>query len=257
MKVRLAFAVAAHLEPEILIVDEVLAVGDAEFQKKCMGKMQDVARGGRTVLFVSHNMAAVEALCSAAIVLKQGQAGQPMPVNDAIAAYMAATQPAPASIVDLRSHSGRTSRSIPLMETLALTTKGTDYPIQAVPMGEGLSLMVRYSGVQSPLSPVLGVVIKTRLGMAVFGVNNRFIPGFRFRKTGTAGSICCDFDALPLMPGQYGIDLYFGDWEHDLDIILDAVSFEVVPADVYGTGKLPPPAAGIAFWDAKFRLEPK
>src|ERR1700685_3890330 len=72
MYVRLAFAVAAHLEPEILIVDEVLAVGDAEFQKKCLGKMEDVSRGGRTVLFVSHNMAAVERLCTRGILLQQG-----------------------------------------------------------------------------------------------------------------------------------------------------------------------------------------
>lgn len=72
MYVRLAFAVAAHLEPEILIVDEVLAVGDAEFQKKCLGKMQDVAKGGRTVLFVSHNMQAVSTLCTRAILLKSG-----------------------------------------------------------------------------------------------------------------------------------------------------------------------------------------
>jgi lipopolysaccharide transport system ATP-binding protein len=73
MYVRLAFAVAAHLEPEILVVDEVLAVGDAEFQTKCLGKMGDVARGGRTVLFVSHNMNAVEQLCSSAMILEHGQ----------------------------------------------------------------------------------------------------------------------------------------------------------------------------------------
>ncbi len=72
MYVRLAFAVAAHLEPEILVVDEVLAVGDAEFQKKCLGKMQDVAGHGRTVLFVSHNMAAIQALCSRGLVLQAG-----------------------------------------------------------------------------------------------------------------------------------------------------------------------------------------
>jgi lipopolysaccharide transport system ATP-binding protein len=73
MYVRLAFAVAAHLEPEILVVDEVLAVGDIEFQKKCLGKMKDVAAGGRTVLFVSHNMAAVRALCTRSILLQKGQ----------------------------------------------------------------------------------------------------------------------------------------------------------------------------------------
>lgn len=73
MKVRLAFSVAAHLEPEILIIDEVLAVGDAEFQKKCLGKMEDVTGEGRTVLFVSHNMGAVESLCSRAILLEGGK----------------------------------------------------------------------------------------------------------------------------------------------------------------------------------------
>jgi lipopolysaccharide transport system ATP-binding protein len=73
MYVRLAFAVAAHLEPEILVVDEVLAVGDAEFQKKCLGKMDDVAKGGRTVLFVSHNMAAINRLCSYAILMNAGK----------------------------------------------------------------------------------------------------------------------------------------------------------------------------------------
>src|SRR2546427_6570522 len=73
MYVRLAFAVAAHLEPEILIIDEVLAVGDATFQKKCLGKMRDVTREGRTVLFVSHNMAAIQGLCSKCYLLSSGQ----------------------------------------------------------------------------------------------------------------------------------------------------------------------------------------
>jgi lipopolysaccharide transport system ATP-binding protein len=89
MYVRLAFAVAAHLEPDILIVDEVLAVGDASFQKKCLGKMKDVSRGdGRTVLFVSHNMSAISGLCNQAIVMRQGVATGPLPVEEAIDAYL-------------------------------------------------------------------------------------------------------------------------------------------------------------------------
>ena len=87
MYVRLAFAVAAHLEPEILIVDEVLAVGDAEFQKKCLGKMSEIARGGRTILFVSHNLAAVRNLCSHGIVLRNGSASPKRDVESAINAY--------------------------------------------------------------------------------------------------------------------------------------------------------------------------
>lgn len=94
MKVRLAFSVAAHLEPEILIIDEVLAVGDAEFQKKCLGKMDEVSKGeGRTVLFVSHNMAAVEILCDSAFVLSEGQMEYSGAVEDAVAQYVKQTMP--------------------------------------------------------------------------------------------------------------------------------------------------------------------
>lgn len=88
MYVRLAFAVAAHLEPEILVVDEVLAVGDAEFQKKCMGKMQDVAKGGRTVLFVSHNLAAVRALCPQSLLLKKGRNISQGPTREVLNDYL-------------------------------------------------------------------------------------------------------------------------------------------------------------------------
>jgi len=88
MYVRLAFAVAAHLEPEILIVDEVLAVGDAQFQKKCLGKMQDVARGGRTVLFVSHQMSAIQNLCSRAIFFRAGAVALDGDVHSVVRAYL-------------------------------------------------------------------------------------------------------------------------------------------------------------------------
>ncbi|MBK9291151.1 MAG: ABC transporter ATP-binding protein [Bacteroidetes bacterium] len=91
MYVRLAFAVAAHLEPEILIVDEVLAVGDAEFQKKAIGKMQSVSRSGRTVLFVSHNLTAVEQLCTRGILLQAGQLVMEGPIHDITSAYKKAS----------------------------------------------------------------------------------------------------------------------------------------------------------------------
>ncbi|MGH7215165.1 MAG: ABC transporter ATP-binding protein, partial [Tepidisphaeraceae bacterium] len=88
MYMRLAFAVAAHLEPEVLVVDEVLAVGDAAFQKKCLGKMGDVARHGRTILFVSHNMAAVQALCQRAVMLDRGRVQECGPVGDVVQKYI-------------------------------------------------------------------------------------------------------------------------------------------------------------------------
>ena len=97
MAVRLAFSVAAHLEPEILIIDEVLAVGDAEFQKKCINKMQDVGRAGRTVLFVSHNMPAVSMLCQRAILLNSGQKMRDGSAHDVVAAYLNADSGVPAA----------------------------------------------------------------------------------------------------------------------------------------------------------------
>jgi len=109
MYVRLAFAVAAHLEPEILIVDEVLAVGDAEFQKKCLGKMGDVARGGRTVLFVSHNLSAISSLCGTAIFLKDGQIAFHGTVSQAIQNY-----------ANRDSFENTTTSSVPLISDLTL-----------------------------------------------------------------------------------------------------------------------------------------
>lgn len=88
MKVRLGFSVAAHLEPEILVIDEVLAVGDAEFQRKCMGKMKDVSRAGRTILFVSHNMTAIASLCSRVVWLHDGRVRMEGPTDDVVRAYL-------------------------------------------------------------------------------------------------------------------------------------------------------------------------
>ncbi len=120
MRVRLAFAVAAHLEPEILIVDEVLAVGDAEFQRKCLGKMSDVAQGGRTVLFVSHNMNAVLNLCSRGIVMERGEVLFTGDTVDAIRTYTDAICTPSYGFVDLTSFSGRPDAMRPVIRGLGL-----------------------------------------------------------------------------------------------------------------------------------------
>jgi len=111
MQVRLAFAVAAHLEPEILLVDEVLAVGDIEFQQKCLGKMRDVTREGRTVVFVSHNLAAVRALCQRALVLDKGRLVFDGPTEEAVHHYLGHGADTGAAIVDGESLRLRTAKS--------------------------------------------------------------------------------------------------------------------------------------------------
>ncbi|HEU4342888.1 MAG TPA: ABC transporter ATP-binding protein, partial [Candidatus Binatia bacterium] len=108
MYMRLAFSVAAHLEPEILLVDEVLAVGDAAFQKKCLGKMRNVSNDGRTVLFVSHNMAAIKALCQSAVLLDHGRAAYAGSPSEVVQNYIASTDPGEAEVllVDEKLHRG-------------------------------------------------------------------------------------------------------------------------------------------------------
>src|SRR5688500_3668618 len=123
MYVRLAFAVAAHLEPEILIVDEVLAVGDANFQKKCLGKMGDVVRQGRTVLFVSHNMDAVTALCTHVIVVAGGRVSERMPPDEGVKQYLAlANEGADLPLAQKQRIWGGEPRPAPIITGLRITT---------------------------------------------------------------------------------------------------------------------------------------
>src|SRR5215468_9055683 len=146
MYVRLAFAVAAHLNPEILVIDEVLAVGDVAFQKKCLGKMGEVSRGGRTVLFVSHNMAAVENLCSRGVVLHHGQLKFDGTSKDAIQYYLnsLSTQSGTGHIVNLEGVGARVSRQGRWLKTLEFLT-GDDEPlIEGFPMGSRLKLKVHF-----------------------------------------------------------------------------------------------------------------
>ncbi len=252
MYLRLAFAVAAHLEPEILLVDEILAVGDAAFQRKCLGKMGDVAQEGRTVLFVSHNMAAVEALCSRCVLLEAGRVaadGEPAAV---IEGYLASALASRGGRRPLLDHPGRRRGSRVEMRELALLGDG-DAPTDTVRMGGTLRVQVRFDTGGQALSPVLGVVVKTAQGAPLFGVNNRFIPGFDFAPTPT-GTITCRLEDLPLVPGTYFLDLYFGDPHGDRDTVLDAASLEVLPSDVFGSGRVPPPAAGPIFHPARWEL---
>ncbi len=250
---RLAFAVAAFLESEILLVDEVLAVGDASFQKKCLGKMRDVSACGRTVLFVSHKMAAIEALCNRCLLISQGQLqaeGEPSAITSR---YLEAEIAPHSASQALSLHSGRRMGSAAMMTQVTLYSGG-GLPSSCVRMGENLCIRVDFQGSSEPLSPVLGVIVKNLYGMPIFGVNNRFIPGYEFSKSVNKGTITCHLDRPPLLPGTYFLDLYLGDRNQDLDVVYEAISFDVLAVDVFGTGLLPPPAAGPIYWPARWTL---
>ncbi|MGH7913498.1 MAG: ABC transporter ATP-binding protein, partial [Candidatus Binataceae bacterium] len=254
MHVRLGFAVAAHLEPEILLVDEVLAVGDAAFQKKCMGKMGDVARAGRTIIFVSHNMASIESLCSSCLLISGGRLEAEGAPAQIVMRYMASELRAHGGVRSLVEHQGRRSDATPAMRSISLLSEA-DGPTEVVRMGAPLEAVVEFS-MTRPVRPILGITVKTAEGMPLFGVSNRWTNQGVDNQRISSGTITCGFENLPLMPWTYLLDLHlgdFGDPSRELDVIRDAISFEVAPADLLGTGMLPNPASGPIFWTAKWK----
>jgi lipopolysaccharide transport system ATP-binding protein len=253
MFVRLAFAVAAHLEPEILLVDEVLAVGDQAFQKRCLGKMGDVAREGRTVVFVSHNMASIEALCNTCLFLSDGEFVTKGQTHQVVSRYMTADLRPESASVSLSVHSGRRRGSRPLMK-VATVRDDTGAPTGAIRMGSSLSVAVSFACDAGGIVPGLGVVLKNAHGVAIFTVHEGLVGGNLVDHRVECGTLICELDNLPLLPGRYSFDLYLGDTSgaHSSDVVSDAISFEVQPADVFGTGQLPAPQGSLIYWPARF-----
>jgi lipopolysaccharide transport system ATP-binding protein len=205
MHMRLAFSVAAHLEPEILLVDEVLAVGDVEFQKKCLGKMGEVASGGRTVLFVSHNMSAVESLCRTAIFLNQGNVQVYGAVRDAIAHYL-----------------GQSSKSETYFPGKSVKRAS------ASQMGSTIEIEAEYE-VETPLvMPSLGFVISDYLGNPVCGSNPVIDNQEGLEAPRSSGVVKVRINYPKLLNGTYRVSLWFGNGREDFFVERDCLTFEVV-----------------------------
>jgi lipopolysaccharide transport system ATP-binding protein len=186
MYVRLAFAVAAHLEPEILIVDEVLAVGDAEFQKKCLGKMQDVASGGRTVLFVSHNMAAISKLCQKCILLNAGEVKRVGPTEEIIPHYL--TNNGQAEGIRTWADTPKKNQD-PRFKIRALRIMGPDgINTGHVDGGKPITIEVEYQ--------ILERLSQFRVGLRVFTSDGTLVFA-------TADSVHPNFDPKPRAAGIY------------------------------------------------------
>jgi len=227
MYVRLAFAVAAHLEPEILIVDEVLAVGDAQFQKKCLGKMQDVARGGRTVLFVSHNMGTVTSLCSRAIWMAAGRVHRTGPVREVVNDYLSKGMASNYQVVDLKDlsrpsyvHDNRLR-----LESIEWTT---EVPLQH---GEPAEAVIRFATNSAIDGVSVGIGFSTIEGTRLLSYDTDFQGDTRPDLSGARTySVKLSLDALPLGPAVYALDVgcRSGDL-HALDYLPAVAQIEVVP----------------------------
>jgi lipopolysaccharide transport system ATP-binding protein len=251
MYVRLAFAVAAHLEPEILVVDEVLAVGDATFQKKCLGKMEDVAkRQGRTVLFVSHNMAAVSHLCSSGFRLEDGRltgAGEP---NHIIEEYLSSGNKGgnKYDVIDLTHHKNRICNGVHVIKSI--TIKG--YKARPLVTGQPAIVTIRFDRQKINSHPELAFTVETLLGQRIFSFATYWTK--RTPETDFAeGVASCLIQKLPLSPGVYTINVAIGTNDDPFrDHIPNAYQFEVMSSDYYGTGKIPESNHGVVFIDASW-----
>jgi lipopolysaccharide transport system ATP-binding protein len=255
MFVRLAFAVAAHLETQILIVDEVLAVGDAAFQRKCLGRIEEVTREGRTVLFVSHNMPTVLNLCTRCLYLEQGAVKMDGDPRAVLEAYTSATMGRMNADASLEGHQGRTSDSTPIMKEVRV--RGLGASSDFIYMGDDVEVEVRFEAETPLVDPTFRVHIKNNVSAGVFGADTDTNPPPRLGVPMTAGSIKCRIGKIPLMPGSYTLDLFLGIGNMSIDSVFDACRFEVHPADVFGTGKLPLASTGSIYWPSSWEVVPE
>jgi lipopolysaccharide transport system ATP-binding protein len=244
MYVRLAFAVAAHLEPEILLIDEVLAVGDLAFQKKCLRKMSDIARGGRTVLFVSHNMPAVQNLCSRGILVRDGRIVHDGEITSAIESYTTGiyhTGDEPQ--VDLTAHRGRRpGRPIWLR---AARLSSDNVMTNQIPAGAGLNVEIDVEADFSRRGMEAWVVIENEHTQRLLSLSTGFMcPGLLQSIHGRRARLTCAIPSLPLLPGTYYVSLFLSSDVELGDAIDGALAFEVTPHDIFGSGQIPPRGKG-------------
>lgn len=228
MKVRLAFSVAAHLEPEILIIDEVLAVGDAEFQKKCLGKMEDVAGQGRTVLFVSHNMGAVRKLCTQGVVLEKSKIAFAGEIGSAVNHYLENADAKSGKILDLASrlrdkYKGEIKFDSVIFEKVE------------IPFGEDIifTLLLRSEKIFSFENIDLGIAIIDKEDNQLIHLTNEFIAT-KLKYEGNSVSYKIHITDNRLAPGKYSLTLFFRTKDTIQDWLPKVASFEILDGNPYG-----------------------
>jgi lipopolysaccharide transport system ATP-binding protein len=236
MRVRLAFAVAAHLEPEILIVDEVLAVGDAEFQRRCLGKMGDAAGGGRTVLFVSHNLAALRALCSRAVWLEGGRVAAVGPVASVVDAYLRESQGRTALPIAARRDRGGNGE----LRFTRVALRAGSPAREGVPPATGVPVEIVLGYTTASAAPVknvrVAITVHDVLGGRVFATDTRLLNA-DFAELPAAGEIVCAVPALPLAAGAYPLEVWATVGEEVADWVENAAALDVEAGDFFGTGR--------------------
>lgn len=236
MYVRLAFAVAAHLEPEILVVDEVLAVGDAEFQKKCLGKMKDVSGHGRTILFVSHNMATIQNLCSKSLVLQTGTIAMPLTkTEDAISFYVRTSrEKTNVAIAERKDRSGE--GKIRISDIKITDEKNVAQNI--IITGQEISFKI-YFEVKAEIdtaSLTAGLSITSSEGLLITVLNSEF-TNEPFQFSSKSGFLECKLNRFPLSQGEYSMNVILRHKNIIQDWIQEVIYISVEDGDFFKTGR--------------------
>ncbi|MFY0592621.1 polysaccharide ABC transporter ATP-binding protein [Roseivirga sp.] len=239
MKVRLAFAVAAFLEPEVLIVDEVLAVGDAEFQKKAIGKMQEVSKGeGRTVLFVSHNMLAVRQLCNRGLVLKNGQVAYQSDSNSAVDFYLSDSRNSlDDANVYLEDHMNRRAGRPVFFHSISTHSQGQ--LTNQIKIGNSIEFRIKLLGGVVLEKKFLKITIENTGGQRIATISNKYSDLYEFTSDFNNYDIKCEVSTMALLPGEYFVSVFLNDEKDPGDAIDNAFSFTIVDNLVSKSGALP------------------
>ena len=242
MYVRLAFSVAAHLEPEILLVDEVLAVGDAAFQKKCLGKMGSVAREGRTIIFVSHNMVALMALCERGILFESGRLVADGTASETVERYLRDVNNVAENALAQRQDR-RGNQQLRIVGFEMRDARGVTVP--SVASGQAVTLALHYESANGArLANVhLAIGIHGKFDESLFHLSNT-TSNDEFARLADQGVITCHIPELPLQPGNYTFNLYCTVNDDVADWVQNAGTLVVDGGDFFGTGRMPGPEGG-------------
>jgi lipopolysaccharide transport system ATP-binding protein len=247
MYVRLAFAVAAHLEPDILIVDEVLSVGDLTFQRKCLGRMDEIAHAGRTVLFVSHNLTTVASLCSRACLLERGRLVELGTVEQVIDRYLASVRRDSSTSLGERTDRQGSGE-------LRFTNVEVGAPGNAVRVGDDVEIRLDYVADSELMHANVSIAVYGPMGESLFQCASH-VTGLELERIPRAGTFVCTIPRLPLAPGVYSLNAYSEVNGAVADWVQSAARFDVVESDVFGTGHLPSAAHGRFVVDHAWSLE--
>lgn len=238
MYVRLAFAVAAHLEPEILVVDEVLAVGDSQFQKKCLGKMQEVSKSGRTILFVSHNMAAIQNLCSFVMFMQQGKLISYGPTKETITLYLNAANTEKTDLSNAKNRVGNGKIKFENFEIRDAESNTINTLLSGSYARFKFYLRQKEEAIINNI--IIAVGINNELGERIAHLSNETTGNDIQGMQPGLNEIDLILEKVPFKAGNYTIDLFISENGAVADWINEAGVITVEMGDFYGTGKLPP-----------------